>query len=518
MPTKVMSSKSIFKQSKYYPLALAGIVCLSIFGSPGNTAAKGHVVAIDAGHGSLGNSRSDEGRIELQTAFRLKSILEKDGYSVVMTRTSNGQSIGGVRPRRGVSGLDTEHLNLAARGNIANQANAELVVSIHSDAHDRDQFAILYSDTANVKDRMGHVIQRDSGYLTRCKNAGTYFYQSMKGNGFTPSSDRPLRGEAYNNSSRPETLGMPLAFTAHTKAPVVTVEVFGHTSSRLMAKYSQASTQDKVVSALEDGVNKYFNNPTNQRAEAKSDQVTTKKNTEDLAKKPAAEDSPIVAKGKVIEQTGPLNPKSNRSEKCPPESPNAGPGAGEDYREQIAQVFSHLINEITNEANNEENTVNNQIEDGNANPIITGKGECALPVPKHTYISSGLGDTRGSAAHSGLDFPAPLGTTIVSVMDGTVFKVGDGGLRDGSGYRGNLEYSRGHGNFVIIKHDNGLFSIYAHVRTGHMKVREGQRVTKGQPIAEVDHNGWSTGNHLHFTLSRSSSSRNFINPKSCLGL
>lgn len=517
MPIKEMSLRSIYKHISAF--VLCPVILVGLFALTGDKAiARGHVVVIDAGHGSAGDAGSaNEPANVLAIALRLKPILEKDGYTVVLTRSSSGQAIGGVRRQSGVSGLDTQHYDLAARGNIANKAGAELVVSIHSDAHARDQFAILYPDTANVKDRLGHVIKRDSTYLTRSKNIGTYTYQAFKDAGFAPSSDRPLRGEAYNNTSRKETLGMPLAITAHSNAPVVTVEVYGHDSSRLNTKYAQSGTQTEVAKALEAAVNKYFDVTAKNQAQSTTEK-SEPKTTEKELNQPAAADSPIQAKGRVIEQTGPLNPKANRSEKCPPTSPNAGPAQGEDYRTQIAQVFSHIFNEITNEANNSENSVNNQIEEGSDAPIITGKGECALPVPGHTYISSGLGDMRGSARHSGLDFPAPLGTTIVSVMDGTVYKVGDGGLRDGTGYRGNLEYSRGHGNYLIVKHDNGLYSIYAHVRTGHIKVKEGQRVTKGQPIAEVDHNGWSTGNHLHFTLSRSSSTTNFINPKNCLGL
>jgi murein DD-endopeptidase MepM/ murein hydrolase activator NlpD len=508
MLIKEMSLKLTYKQTTASIIALF-IVLGGFAMSSDKASAKNHVVVIDAGHGSAGDSGStNEPANVLAIALRLKPILEKDGYTVVMTRTSRGQTIGGVRRQSGVSGLDTQHYDLAARGNIANKAGAELVVSIHSDSHSRDQFAILYPDTANVKDRLGHVINRDSSYLTKSKNIGTYTYQALKDAGFAPSTDRPLRGEAYNNTSRTETLGMPLAITAHSNAPVVTVEVYGHDSSRLNIKYAQADTQTQVAKALEAAVNKYFN--------------VTKQNepktTDKEADKPAAADSPIKATGRVIEQTGPLPPKANRSEKCPDTSPNAGPAQGEDYRTQIAQVFSHIFNELVNEANNAENTVNNQIDPDSGNPIVTGKGECALPVPGHTSISSGLGDMRGSASHRGLDFPAPLGTKIVAVMDGTVADVRDGGLGDNTGYRGNREYSGGYGNFMVIKHDNGLYSLYAHIRTGHIKVRVGQRVTKGQPIAEVDHNGWSTGNHLHFQLNKTSDTGSFINPKGCLGL
>jgi hypothetical protein len=57
------------------------------------------------------------------------------------------------------------------------------------------------------------------------------------------------------------------------------------------------------------------------------------------------------------------------------------------------------------------------------------------------------------------------------------------------------------GNFIYIDHGNGEFSSFFHLRPGSLKVRVGDRVTAGQPIAEVGSSGDSTEPHLHYQLN-----------------
>ncbi|BDA77162.1 hypothetical protein LPTSP3_g00920 [Leptospira kobayashii] len=56
------------------------------------------------------------------------------------------------------------------------------------------------------------------------------------------------------------------------------------------------------------------------------------------------------------------------------------------------------------------------------------------------------------------------------------------------------------GNDLQILHDNGLISHYAHIKNGSIKVKKGQRVKRGEKIAEVGNSGMSYGPHLHFTI------------------
>ena len=117
-------------------------------------------------------------------------------------------------------------------------------------------------------------------------------------------------------------------------------------------------------------------------------------------------------------------------------------------------------------------------------------GQFAWPVPTHSHVSSPFGSRRSPISgrnehHSGIDIPAPAGTRIVAAADGYVRL---------SGWNG------GFGNTVIIDHGNGYSTLYGH--NSFNRVVVGQRVTRGQHIADVGTTGLSTGNHLHFEIRR----------------
>jgi len=52
----------------------------------------------------------------------------------------------------------------------------------------------------------------------------------------------------------------------------------------------------------------------------------------------------------------------------------------------------------------------------------------------------------------------------------------------------------------VIRHGEGEFSLYAHLKTGSVRVRAGDAVRQGQPIARLGHSGNSTEPHLHFQV------------------
>ena len=117
-------------------------------------------------------------------------------------------------------------------------------------------------------------------------------------------------------------------------------------------------------------------------------------------------------------------------------------------------------------------------------------GNFQWPVPTHSRISSYFGSRRHPISgrqetHWGIDIPAPQGTRIIAAADGYVRF---------SGWQG------GFGNTVIIDHANGYSTLYAHNVRNH--VTAGQRVTRGQHIADVGTTGVSTGPHLHFEIRR----------------
>ena len=112
--------------------------------------------------------------------------------------------------------------------------------------------------------------------------------------------------------------------------------------------------------------------------------------------------------------------------------------------------------------------------------------------PLRGTITSGYGRRYifGSYSnHSGIDIAAPYGTSIAAADGGKV-------VWSGKGTGSNWSY----GNFVIIDHENGLQTIYAHCSS--LLVKTGERVYKGQIIAKVGSTGNSTGNHCHFQVKK----------------
>lgn len=91
--------------------------------------------------------------------------------------------------------------------------------------------------------------------------------------------------------------------------------------------------------------------------------------------------------------------------------------------------------------------------------------------------------------HNGVDFRAPMGTKLLSVLSGTV--VGTGNT---DSVRGCYSY----GKWVLVRHDNGLSSLYAHLSV--ISVSEGQKVGTGDIVGYSGQTGYATGPHLHFGL------------------
>ena len=108
---------------------------------------------------------------------------------------------------------------------------------------------------------------------------------------------------------------------------------------------------------------------------------------------------------------------------------------------------------------------------------------------RYTNITSGFGmrnDPFGSGVksnHGGTDIYAPEGSKIYASNNGTVVKA---------------EKDVSYGNYIMIDHGGGIYTIYAHC--SKLLVKEGTYVTKGTLIAEVGHTGHATGNHLHFEV------------------
>jgi murein DD-endopeptidase MepM/ murein hydrolase activator NlpD len=92
-----------------------------------------------------------------------------------------------------------------------------------------------------------------------------------------------------------------------------------------------------------------------------------------------------------------------------------------------------------------------------------------------------------------VDIAMPIGTPILTARAGVVVSLEN----QQSGRGGNPS-----GNYVRILHDDGTMGVYLHLQQGSVRVREGQRVAQGQPIARSGNTGNSTGPHLHFVIQR----------------
>ncbi|MEU7120534.1 M23 family metallopeptidase [Streptomyces zaomyceticus] len=120
-----------------------------------------------------------------------------------------------------------------------------------------------------------------------------------------------------------------------------------------------------------------------------------------------------------------------------------------------------------------------------------------LPVAG-TYVSTGYktnGSLWSSGSHSGIDFHASYGSSVVSVGSGTVVEAGWGGA---------------YGNNIVVRMHDGTYTQYGHLAS--IGVHVGQTVEPGQQIGISGSSGNSTGPHLHFEARSTAEYGSDINP------
>ena len=115
---------------------------------------------------------------------------------------------------------------------------------------------------------------------------------------------------------------------------------------------------------------------------------------------------------------------------------------------------------------------------GGSGPSITGY---------YLWPVNGGALTQGLHGYNGIDIGAPTGTGILAAAVGTVIIAKGGG-----GWNG------GYGNYVVIRHDNGTQTLYAHM--SQVLTIAGARVQQGSAIGNVGSTGKATGPHLHFEV------------------
>ncbi len=129
-----------------------------------------------------------------------------------------------------------------------------------------------------------------------------------------------------------------------------------------------------------------------------------------------------------------------------------------------------------------------QMDQLNLYRIAAEKAPFASPVRAAVRFTSGYGTRRdpktgGRRMHNGADFAGPSGTDIFATADGVVTHAG---------------WQSGFGRLVRIKHAFGIETLYAH--NTKVRVKVGQRVSRGDHIADMGSTGRSTGTHLHYEV------------------
>ena len=129
--------------------------------------------------------------------------------------------------------------------------------------------------------------------------------------------------------------------------------------------------------------------------------------------------------------------------------------------------------------------------------MATAVNRYRLPIERNDQT---IIDRSTSPAHFGqlknaIDITAPVGTAVLAAADGVVTFV-----RDDSDSGGPTPDRWHESNFVVIAHANLEFSRYDHLQHRSAKVKVGQHVKAGQPIARVGMTGYTFLPHLHFQV------------------
>nr|WP_174826717.1 M23 family metallopeptidase [Ruegeria arenilitoris] len=134
------------------------------------------------------------------------------------------------------------------------------------------------------------------------------------------------------------------------------------------------------------------------------------------------------------------------------------------------------------------NVLLQQMDQLNLYRLAAEKAPFANPVNSVVRFTSGFGTRRdpktgGRRMHNGVDFAGAQGTDIFATADGVVTHAG---------------WQSGFGRLVKIRHAFGIETLYAH--NTKIRVKVGQRVSRGDHIADMGSTGRSTGTHLHYEV------------------
>lgn len=166
-----------------------------------------------------------------------------------------------------------------------------------------------------------------------------------------------------------------------------------------------------------------------------------------------------------------------------------------EYQDMIAAQDA-IIRSLESAIAEQRRRLENGDEDVSELPSYDG-GKFTFPAPSYTRVSDDYGNrihpTLGvNQFHNGIDLAAPSGSPILAAYDGSVIAA---------------DYSSTMGNYIMLDHGDGLFTIYMHASS--LLVSKGNSVSRGQKIALVGSTGRSTGPHLHFSVRLNG---NYVSP------
>lgn len=134
------------------------------------------------------------------------------------------------------------------------------------------------------------------------------------------------------------------------------------------------------------------------------------------------------------------------------------------------------------------NEILRRLDEMNLYRIAAEKLPFAMPVHASVRFTSGYGNRRdplagGTRLHEGADFAGAYGTSVYATADGEIVHAG---------------WQGGYGRLITIRHALGTETRYAHL--SNIRVKVGDRVSRGDHIGDMGNSGRSTGTHLHYEV------------------